>query len=78
MGLYAFLKSNNAQLLNIKIKTLNAYIIMKILKESYIKEKRIVITHEDCENIEILNNLWHNAISSINLNLTVIFHPTDG
>lgn len=70
MGLYAFLKSNNAQLLNIKIKTLNAYIIMKILKESYIKEKRIVITPEDCENIEILNNLWHNAISSINLNLT--------
>ena len=69
MGLYAFLKSNNAQLLNIKIKTLNTYIIMKILKESYIKEKRIVITPEDCENIEILNNLWHNAISSINLNL---------
>ena len=70
MGLYAFLKSNNAQLLNIKIKTLNTYIIMKILKESYIKEKRIVITPEDCENIEILNNLWHNAISSINLNLS--------
>ena len=30
---------------------------------------RIVITHEDCGNIEILNNLWYNAISSINLNL---------
>ena len=46
-----------------------------INKESYIKEKshkdsiRIVITHEDCGNIEIQNNLWYNAINSTNLNL---------
>ena len=59
-----------------KIKTHNAYII-KINKESYIKKKshkdsiRIVITHEDCGNIEIQNNLWYNAINSTNLNLKV-------
>ena len=58
-----------------KTKTHNAYIIM-INKESYIKKKshkdsiRIVITHEDCGNIEIQNNLWYNAINSTNLNLT--------
>ena len=54
-------------------KTHNTYIIMKIYKESYINHKdsiRIVITHEDCGNIEILNNLWYNAVNSINLNLT--------
>ena len=50
-----------------KIKTHTAYIIMKIPKESYIKKKshkdsiRIVTTHEDCGNIEILNNLWYNC-----------------
>ena len=27
------------------------------------------MTHEDCGNIEIQNNLWYNAINSINLNL---------
>ena len=53
-----------------------AYIIMKIYKESSIKKShkdsiRIVITHEDCGNIDILNNLWYNAINSINLNLQV-------
>ena len=48
-----------------------------INKESYIKKKshkdsiRIVITHEDCGNIEIQNNLWYNAISSINKNLLI-------
>ena len=59
-----------------KTKTHNAYIIIMINKESYIKKKshkdsiRIVITHEDCGNIEIQNNLWYNAINSTNLNLT--------
>jgi len=58
-----------------KTKTHNAYIIIMINKESYIKKKshkdsiRIVITHEDCGNIEIQNNLWYNAINSTNLNL---------
>ena len=58
-----------------KTKTHNANIIIMINKESYIKKKshkdsiRIVITHEDCGNIEIQNNLWYNAINSTNLNL---------
>ena len=56
-----------------KTKTHNAYIIM-INKESYIKKKsyndsiRIVITHEDCGNIAILNDLWYNVINSTNDN----------
>ena len=56
--------------------SIHAYIIIMINKESYIKKKshkdsiRIVITHEDCGNIEIQNNLWYNAINSTNLNLT--------
>ena len=29
-------------------------------------------SHEDCGNIEILNNLWYNAVNSINLNLTEV------
>ena len=59
-----------------KTKTHNAYIIIMINKESYIKKKshkdsiRIVITHEDCGNIEIQNNLWYNVINSTNLNLS--------
>jgi len=67
-----------------KTKTHNAYIIIMINKESYIKKKshkdsiRIVITHEDCGNIEIQNNLWYNAINSTNLNLMVNFHSTIG
>ncbi len=54
-----------------KIKTHNAYIIMKIYKESYIKEKshkdsiRIVITHEDYGNIAILNDLWYNHFNDL-------------
>ena len=31
---------------------------------------RIVITHEDCGNIETLNNIWYNVISPINLTLS--------
>jgi len=27
------------------------------------------MTHEDCGNIEIQNNLWYNAINPTNLNL---------
>ena len=30
---------------------------------------RIVITHEDCGSIEILNDLWYNAISMKSLSL---------
>ena len=39
-------------------------------KKSHKDSIRIVITHEDCGNIEILNNLWYNAVNLINLNLT--------
>ena len=39
-------------------------------KKSHKDSIRIVITHEDCGNIEIQNNLWYNAINSKNLNLT--------
>ena len=39
-------------------------------KRSHKDSIRIVITHEDCGNIEIQNNLWYNAINSTNLNLT--------
>ena len=39
-------------------------------KKSHKDSIRIVITHEDCGNIEIQNNLWYNAINSTNLNLT--------
>ena len=56
-----------------KTKTHNAYIIIMINKESYIKKKsykdsiRIVITHEDCGNIEILNDLWYNSFKELEL-----------
>ena len=73
--LYSFNNLHNPNYSMFKTKTHNAYIIIMINKESYIKKKshkdsiRIVITHKDCGNIEILNNLWYNAISSINKNL---------
>ena len=49
--------------------------ILELLSIPYIKKKshkdsyRILMTHEDCGNIEIQNNLWYNAINSKNLNL---------
>jgi hypothetical protein len=65
-----------------KTKTHYDYIIIMIDKESYINNKsykdsiRIVITHEDCGNIEIQNNLWYNAINSTNLNFAKRNIPT--
>ena len=38
-------------------------------KRSHNDSIRILMTHEDCGNIEIQNNLWYNAINSKNLNL---------
>ena len=46
----------------------NAWVWYK-KKKSHKDSIRIVITHEDCGNIEILNDLWYNVINSINWNL---------
>ena len=65
-----------------KIKTHNAYIIM-INKEFYIKKKshkdsiRIVITHEDCGNIEISNDLWYNNINMASKNSLLSFKEVE-